>query len=158
MTIKSFDSFDANTSTCRLINFFDNLLAITTSGDNWPQRFHYALHINPVYKRSDICEGFASNMFFSNFLWSDIWIVVHMKSSSYETPDVAEAEWIHERTIWLRFLSIILRVLRLEIFVCTVLYFLIYMKGVWFSIRFSSFPLRLREFEGIEISRQSCRV
>jgi hypothetical protein len=62
---------------------------------------------------------------------------------------------IHERTITLRFLGIILRVLRLEVSV-----WISYTigKGVWFSIRFSSFLLyrnckRLREFVEIEISR-----
>jgi hypothetical protein len=47
--------------------------------------------------------------------------------------------------------------------------FLLHRKGVWFSIRFSTFLItsvqqlnsrnckRLREFEEIEISRQSCR-
>jgi hypothetical protein len=63
-----------------------------------------------------------------------------------------EAEF-HEHKILLRFLGISLRVLRLEVSVC--------ISGVWFSVRFASFlPLqctRLREFEEIKISRQSCR-
>jgi hypothetical protein len=48
------------------------------------------------------------------------------------------------------------------------MYILNHREGVWFSIKFSSFLLsaqllncrsckRLREFEEIEISRQSCR-
>jgi hypothetical protein len=60
---------------------------------------------------------------------------------------------IHERTITLRLLGIILRGLRLEV---SVWISKTKRKGVWFSIRFSSLLLyrnckRLREFEEIEI-------
>jgi hypothetical protein len=70
--------------------------------------------------------------------------------------DIQYSSRIHERTISLRFLGIILRDLRLG-------------KEVWFSIRFPPFSFtmyskftveickRLREFEEIEISRQNCR-
>jgi hypothetical protein len=61
---------------------------------------------------------------------------------------------VHERTISFMFLGIIFRVI-LWISETTG-------RGVWFSIRFSSFLLyrnckRLLEFEEVEISRQRCR-
>ena len=64
-------------------------------------------------------------------------------------------------TVSLCFLGIILRVLRLEIFVW-ISKTIGKGGGVTFYIRFSSFLhyrncKRLREFEEIEISRQSCR-
>ncbi len=72
---------------------------------------------------------------------------------------------IHEGTISLRFLGIILRVLRLKVSAWSSE---TAGKRVWFSIRFSSFLYsvqqlncrnckRLREFEEIKSSRQSCR-
>jgi hypothetical protein len=67
---------------------------------------------------------------------------------------------MHERTITLRFLGIILRVLRLgvSVWICETI-----RKGGMVSIRFSSFFLyrnckRLREFEEIEISSKPVDV
>ena len=67
---------------------------------------------------------------------------------------------IHERAITLRFLGIILKVLRLEVSAWIILTI---GKDVWFSIRFSSFLIyrnfkRLREFEEIEISGKAVEV
>ncbi len=67
---------------------------------------------------------------------------------------------IHERTITLRLLGIILRGLRLEVSVWISKFI---GKGVRFSIRFSSLLLyrnckRLREFEEIEILSKAVEV
>jgi hypothetical protein len=74
------------------------------------------------------------------------------------------SNFLDKRTVSLRFLGIILRFLRLE-----VSRWISYGKKVWFSIRFSFLsPLQstatelkklktLREFEEIEISKQSFR-
>jgi hypothetical protein len=96
--------------------------------------------------------------------------------SAYSTAFTNFRSRIHERTILLRFLGMILRTLRLEVslYISETIG-----KGVWFSFRFPPFSFtvncnwtveickRLREFEDIhkrlceveerEISRQSCR-